>query len=74
MDVYVVVDWEARTVVGVSAREQGGEVIRIDHACLLATKACPPIGEGHDRGKWTRTRDEIYDRQQIVNTELQDAE
>lgn len=30
MDVEVVVDWDAKIVVGVSARRQGGENIRAD--------------------------------------------
>lgn len=65
MDVYVVLD--GPVLVGVSAKLQGAELLRSDWAQKLAAQQCLP----GDTGPLERV---IYDRQQIVNTELQDAE
>lgn len=66
MDIYVVLD--DRRVVGASTRYQGAEVIRADEARRLA-------GSAYKVGAWTHhhTYQSVYDRLDIVNTELQDA-
>lgn len=69
MDVYVVLD--GPVLVGVSAMLQGAELLRADWAVKQADQAVPV---GRDTAAWEARERVVYDRQQIVNTELQDAE
>ncbi|AKF14421.1 hypothetical protein SEA_PHAYONCE_61 [Mycobacterium phage Phayonce] len=70
MDIYVVTD--GARVVGASARLQGAELIRAD-----AARGQRAFWLAHGRDP-ERQADEAertaYDRMQIVNTELQDAD
>lgn len=68
MDIYVVQD--GSKIVGASTRVQGAEEIRANRALLLADQ----LHHGDRGGSWSRSQAIIYERQQIVNTELQDAE
>lgn len=67
MDIYVVMD--GMTLVGASAAMQGAEVLRADRALLLADR----LHHGDRGGGWNRSQQIIYDRQKIVNLELQDV-
>ena len=69
MDIYVVLD--GPVLVGASARLQGAELLRSEWAVKLASQMVPVVPRGP---VWEARRRVIYDRQQIVNTELQDAE
>lgn len=69
MDIYVVLD--GPVLVGVSARQQGAELIRMEWADALAEEKHP---EATEAVLHHSTYAEIYDRQQIVNTELRGAE
>ena len=77
MDVYVVLD--GSTFVGVSARLQGAEVLRSDWARKQALATFPDV---YVAPEWAANRREnrerfervVYERQQIINSELQDAE
>lgn len=69
MDVYVVLD--GGILVGVSAKLQGAELLRGNRAVKLADQA---YTKGSDTPDWRSLERQFYDRQQIVNTDLQDAE
>jgi hypothetical protein len=68
MDVYIVLD--GSTIVAVSARLQGAEERRANRALLLADQ----LHHGDRGGGWSRSQAIIYDRQQIITMQLQDAE
>lgn len=69
MDIYVVLD--GPVLVGASARLQGAELLRVEWADREIRKAWP---DGPLPADLRSMRDRIYKRQQIVNTELRDAE
>lgn len=65
MDIYVVLD--EGSLVGAAAAPQGAELIRADHAAEAAGQYIEPAF-------YDDMYRLVYDRQQIINTELQDAE
>lgn len=64
-DVYVVMDCDL--CVGVSAKQQGAELLRADHARELAA-----LADGSEEFV-ARVERMVYNRQRIENHELQDA-
>jgi hypothetical protein len=67
-DCYIVLD--GARVVGVSARLQGAELIRVDAAKRLARGEWAQNGRDPDR--WRECEQRMYERLRIENHELQD--
>lgn len=80
MDIYVVMD--GARVVGASARLQGAELLRSDHAAALADRAVNKLADralrtwNGDRSidVWQTENRIAYEGTRIVNKELQDVE
>lgn len=69
MDIYIVLD--GMRVVGVSARQQGAELIRGDRAATLADELHP--GD-RTNPKWQQAQRIIYGRMLVENHELEDVD